>query len=53
MRAPASQPAPTVPAPSLWLSYLPFHNQQPLHASGLDNGLAISLFVQAVEVTIR
>ena len=50
---PASQPSPTVPPPSLWLSYLPFRNQQPLHASGLDNGLAISLFVQAVEVTIR
>lgn len=50
---PASQPAPTVPAPSLWLSYLPFHNQQPLHASGLDNGLAISLFMQALEVVVR
>jgi uncharacterized protein (TIGR03437 family) len=50
---PASQPAPTVPAPSLWLSYLPFHNQQPLHASGLDNGLAISLFGQALEVLVR
>ena len=50
---PASQPAPTVPAPSLWLSYLPFHNQQPLHATGLDNGLAISLFVEALEVRVR
>jgi hypothetical protein len=50
---PASQPAPTVPAPSLWLSYLPFRNQQPLHASGLDNGLAISLFMQALEVVVR
>jgi len=50
---PASQPAPTVPAPSLWLSYVPFHNQQPLHASGLDNGLAISLFLQALEVLVR
>jgi hypothetical protein len=53
MRARASQPAPTVPAPSLWLSYLPFHNQQPLHATGLDNGLAISLFVEALEVLVR
>jgi uncharacterized protein (TIGR03437 family) len=50
---PASQPAPTAPPPSLWLSYLPFRNQQPLHASGLDNGLAISLFVQVVEVQVR
>jgi hypothetical protein len=50
---PASQPAPTVPAPSLSLSYLPFHNQQPLHATGLDNGLAISLFVEALEVLVR
>ena len=50
---PASQPAPTVPAPSLWLSYLPFQNQRPLHASGLDNGLAISLFAQALEVLVR
>jgi uncharacterized protein (TIGR03437 family) len=50
---PASQPAPTVPAPSLWLSYLPFRNQQPLRASGLDNGLAISLFVQTLEVLLR
>ena len=50
---PASQPAPTVPAPSLWLSYLPFHNQQPLHASGLDHGLAISLFMQTLEVLVR
>jgi hypothetical protein len=50
---PASQPAPTVPEPSLWLSYLPFHNQQPLRASGLDNGLAISLFTQALEVQVR
>jgi hypothetical protein len=47
------QPAPTVPAPSLWLSYLPFHNQQPLRATGLDNGLAISLFVEALEVLVR
>ena len=50
---PASQPVPTVPAPSLWLAYLPFRNQQPLHASGLDNGLAISLFMQALEVPVR
>jgi hypothetical protein len=50
---PASQPAPAVPAPSLRLSYLPFHNQQPLHASGLDNGLAISLFTQVLEVQVR
>jgi uncharacterized protein (TIGR03437 family) len=50
---PASQPAPAVPAPSLWLSYVPFRNQQPLHASGLDNGLAISLFMQALEVVVR
>jgi len=50
---PASQPAPTVPVPSLWLSYLPFRNQQPLHASGLDNGLAISLFMQTLEVLVR
>ena len=45
--------APTVPAPSLWLSYLPFRYQQPLHATGLDNGLAISLFVEALEVLVR
>jgi hypothetical protein len=50
---PASQPAPTVPAPSLWVSYEPFHNQQPLHVSGLDNGLAISLFMQTLEVQVR
>jgi len=50
---PASQPTPTVPAPSMWVSYVPFHNQQPLHARGLDNGLAISLFVQALEVQVR
>jgi uncharacterized protein (TIGR03437 family) len=50
---PAGQPTPTAPAPTLRLSYLPFHNQQPLHASGLDNGLAISLFVQALEVLVR
>jgi hypothetical protein len=50
---PASQPSPTAPPASLRLSYLPFRNQQALHASGLDNGLAVSLFVQAVEVTIR
>ena len=50
---PASQPAPTVPEPVLWLSYLPFHNQQPLHASGLDNGLVMSLFIQALEVVVR
>jgi hypothetical protein len=50
---PASQPAPTVPAPSLWLSYLPFQNQRPLHASGLGNGLAISLFLQTLEVLVR
>jgi len=50
---PASQAAPTVPAPSLWLTYLPFRNQRPLHASGLDNGLAISLFMQTLEVIVR
>jgi len=50
---PASQPAPTIPAPSLWLTYVPFQNQQPLHASGLDNGLAISLFMQGLEVLVR
>ena len=50
---PASQPAPTVPAPSMWVSYLPFNNQKPLHARGLDNGLAISVFVQALEVQVR
>ena len=50
---PASQPAPTVPAPSMWLSFLPFQNQQSLHASSLDNGLAISLFTQALEVQVR
>jgi hypothetical protein len=50
---PASQAAPTVPAPSLWLSYLPFQNQRPLHASGLGNGLAISLFMQTLEVLVR
>jgi hypothetical protein len=50
---PASQPAPAVPAPSLWLTYVPFRNQQPLHARGLDNGLAISLFMQALEVVVR
>jgi uncharacterized protein (TIGR03437 family) len=50
---PPSQPAPTVPAPSLWLSYLPLHNQQPLPATGLDNGLAISLFVETLEVQVR
>jgi hypothetical protein len=27
--------------------------QQPLHATGLDNGLAISLFVEALEVLVR
>jgi hypothetical protein len=31
---PASQPSPTAPAPSMWVSYLPFHNQQPLLARG-------------------
>jgi hypothetical protein len=50
---PASQPAPTVPPPSMWVSYLPFNNQKPLDARGLDNGLAISLFVQALEVQVR
>ena len=50
---PASQAAPTVPAPSLWLSYLPLKNQQPLKASGLDNGLAVSLFAQMLEVIVR
>jgi uncharacterized protein (TIGR03437 family) len=50
---PASQPAPAVPPPSLWLAYLPFHNQQPLHANGLDNGLAIGLFTQTLEVLVR
>ncbi|MFZ0935579.1 MAG: hypothetical protein WA015_14760 [Bryobacteraceae bacterium] len=50
---PASQPAPTVPPPSMWVSYVPFHNQQPLHARGLDNGLAISVFLQALEVQVR
>jgi uncharacterized protein (TIGR03437 family) len=50
---PASQPAPTVPPPSMWVSYVPLHNQQPLHARGLDNGLAISVFVQALEVQVR
>jgi hypothetical protein len=28
-------------------------NQQPLHASGLDNGLVISLSMQALEVLVR
>ena len=50
---PASQPAPTVPPPSMWVSYLPFNNQKPLDARGLDNGLAISLFIQALEVQVR
>jgi hypothetical protein len=50
---PAGQPAPAVPAPSLWLSYLPVRNQRALEATGLDNGLAISLFIQALEVAVR
>ena len=50
---PASQGGPTVPAPSLWLAYLPLRNQQPLHARGLDNGLAVSVFMQALEVVVR
>ncbi len=50
---PASQSARTVPAPSLWLACLPLRNQQPLHASGLDNGLVISLSMQALEVLVR
>jgi len=50
---PASQPSATVPPPSLRLSYLPFRSQQPLRASGLENGLVVSLFVQTREVTIR
>jgi uncharacterized protein (TIGR03437 family) len=50
---PASQPAPTIPPPSLWLSYLPLRNQRPLKASGLDNGLVISLFTQMLEVQVR
>ena len=50
---PASQAGPTVPAPALWLSYLPFRNQQAVHARGLDNGLAISMFLQGLEVVVR
>ena len=50
---PPSQAGPTVPSPSLWLAYLPDRNRQSLHAAGLDNGLAISLFVQALEVIVR
>jgi hypothetical protein len=50
---PAGQTQPTVPAPSLGLSYLPFRNQRTFEAHGLDNGLAISLFVQVLEVQVR
>jgi hypothetical protein len=50
---PAGQEGPTVPAPSLILSYAPLQSRQPLHAKGLDNGLAISLFVQALDVHMR
>lgn len=48
-----SQAGPTLPAPSLWLSCLPNRNRQSLHASGLDNGLAISPFVQVLEAFVR
>jgi hypothetical protein len=50
---PAGQSAPTAPAPLLSLSHLPFRNQQPLHARGLDHGLAVSVFVQTLEVLVR
>ena len=50
---PASQAAPGVPAPTVWLSYLPFRNQQPFDARGLDHGLAVSLFVETREVVVR
>jgi hypothetical protein len=50
---PASHPSPTVPMPSLVLSYVPLRNRQPLHATGLDNGMAISLFAQSLAVRVR
>jgi hypothetical protein len=49
---PASQ-ASALSMPSLGLSWLPFANQRPLTARGLDNGLAISLYVETVEVQVR
>lgn len=50
---PASHPSPTVPMPSLVLSFVPLRNQQPLHAAGLDNGIVISLFAQSLAVQVR
>ena len=50
---PASHPSPTVPMPSLVLSFVPLRNQQPLHATGLDNGMAISLFAQSLAIQVR
>lgn len=50
---PAGETPPTVPAPSLGLSYLPLRNQRTFEARGLDNGLAISLFLQVLEVQVR
>ena len=50
---PAGETPPTVPAPSLGLSYLQLRNQSTFKARGLDNGLAIGLFVQVLEVQVR
>ena len=50
---PATHPAPTIPAPSLWISYLPRGNVREFQASGLDRGLAMSLFVQLAAVQLR
>jgi hypothetical protein len=50
---PTGQAASTVPVPALWLSYLPFHNQQPLHANRMDSGLAVSMFVQGLDALVR
>jgi hypothetical protein len=36
-----------------WMSYVPVANQQAIHATGLDHGLAMSVYVRAMEVQVR